>query len=63
MNEVILSRSDQAETGQNMNGNAEKEACHIRDEPRKSHLPQDDLEQDVQVITGKKSTETTNEDW
>ena len=54
-NKVILSRSDEAETGQNMNGNAEKEACHIRDGPRKSHLPQDDLEQDVQVITGKKA--------
>ena len=54
-NKVILSRSDEAETGQNMNGNAEKEACHITDGPRKSHLPHDDLEQDARVITGKKA--------
>ena len=54
-NEVVLSRSDEAETGQKMNGTAEKEACHIRDEPKKSHLPQDDLEEDARVITGKKA--------
>ena len=53
-NDVILSRSDEAETGQKMDGNAEKEACPIRDESRKSHLPED-LEQDVRVITGKKA--------
>ena len=54
-NEVILSRSDEAETGQKIIGNAEKEACHIRDEPKKSHLPPDDLEQDARVVTGKKA--------
>ncbi|XP_044165364.1 uncharacterized protein LOC114957203 [Acropora millepora] len=52
-NEVILARSDEAESGQKIIGNAEKEACFIRDEPRKSHSPED-LEQDVRVITGKK---------
>ena len=52
--ETIVSMSDEAETGQKMDGNAEKGTCHSRDEPRKSHLPHDDLEQDVRVITGKK---------
>ena len=53
-NEVIVSMSDEAETGQKMDGNAEKEACPIRDEPRKSHFPEG-LEQDVQVVSGKKA--------
>ena len=52
--ETIVSMSDEAETGQKMDGNAEKGTCHSRDEPRKSHLPHDDLEQDLRVITGKK---------
>ena len=52
--ETIVSMSDEAETGQKMDGNAEKGTCHSRDEPRKSQLPHDDLEQDVRVITGKK---------
>ena len=51
--EAIVSISDEAETGQKMDGNAEKEASHTRYEPRKSHSP-DDLEQDVRVISGKK---------
>ena len=53
-NEVIVSMSDEAETGQKMDGNAEKEACPIRDEPRKSHFPEG-LEQDEQVVSGKKA--------
>ena len=52
--ETIVSMSDEAETGQKMDGNSEKGTCHSRDETRKSHLPQDDFEQDVRVITGKK---------
>ena len=53
-NEVIMSMSDEAESGQKIDGNAEKEACPIRDEPRKSHFPEG-LEQDVQVVSGKKA--------
>ena len=49
-----MSISDEAETEKKMDENAGKGASSIRDEPRKSYLPQDDLEQDVRVITGKK---------
>ena len=52
-NEAIVSVSDEAETGQKMDGNAEKQPSHTRYEPRKSHSPED-LEQDVRMITGKK---------
>ena len=52
-NEAIVSVSDEAETGQKKDGNAEKEASHTRYEPRKSHSPED-LEQDVRMIKGKK---------
>ena len=51
--DTIVSISDEAETGQKVDGNAEEEASHPTYEPRKSHSPED-LEQDVRVITGKK---------
>ena len=47
-NEAIVSMSDEAETGQKMDGDADKEACHTRYEQRRSHLPED-LEQEKGV--------------
>ena len=52
--ETIVSMSDEAETDKTMDENADKRPFNIKDEPRKSHLPQEYLEKDVQVITGKK---------
>ena len=49
-----MSMSDEAETDKKMDENADKGPFNIRDEPRKSHLPQKDLEKDVRVVTGKK---------